>query len=209
MGESLSVWRIKTLRNIFRIVEFLRDKNFPYEVPNFIKNKYGRYRCRLNKKNIIIYKKIPGKSVKILNNKQFNEMAEVLANAEFLKDGRVRQNRAIVLKTFMKESKTNDKKKYIDKTLNFLLELWTYGIHEKTFKLHSNLGVLNDRIVLLDLFELTGNKNKVGKQLRNIRWYKLPKLQTYLTPKLIEYFVEEADKKLNLDNLNKYWKIKR
>jgi hypothetical protein len=137
---------------------------------------------------------------------------ELLASPEFLKDRKVRQKRAIVLEDkfdeLLKNKNLSEAKKLVDKIIDFLIELWMYGIHEKTFKVYSNLGLINNKIVLIDLFELTDKKEKVEKQIMNKSWSHLNQLKKCFDPEIIEYFLEQAEKRLTINKLNKVWKIK-
>ena len=142
------------------------------------------------------------KSTKIINSSKIPK--RLLGDVEFLEKGKVKQKRAIVLSEALTNS-SNEAKELIKKTTSFLIELWKYGIHEKTFKIWSNYGVLDKRIILIDLFELTNNKEKVKKQIQKRKWNRPEKFRKILSEKLTNYFINELDKKLTIKNLNKYW----
>jgi len=92
-------------------------------------------------------------STKII--KKSKSPIDLLADLEFLKNGSVKQKKVIVLSEAMENKKKSEQIKLIDELVKFILQLWSYGIHEKTFKFFSNLGVDNNKIVLIDVFELT------------------------------------------------------
>ncbi len=137
---------------------------------------------------------------------------KILGNLEFLDKGKIKQKRAIVLQnkldSLVKKDKIKEAKKLIDKSINFLIELWKYGIHEKTFKIESNLGIIDNKIVLLDLFELTNKKEKVKKQLKKKNWDKSRSWIDKIPEKLHLYTIKQIKKKLTIKNLNKYWRSK-
>ena len=95
-------------------------------------------------------------SLKIL--KKSNCPKKLLGNPKFLKNKKVKQDRAVVLQTrlnnLVKKNKTKEAKIMIDKYILLTLELWKYGIYEKVYKFTINNGVINNRVILLDLFEL-------------------------------------------------------
>ncbi|MAG50558.1 hypothetical protein CL621_02875, partial [archaeon] len=96
-------------------------------------------------------------------------------------------------------------KKLIDLSINLMIKLWRYGIHEKTFKFTSNIGVINKDAVLLDIFELTDNKMKVKKQIKKKPWDKFERLSKEMPEDLARYFIKQANKKFTIINLNKNW----
>lgn len=132
----------------------------------------------------------------------------LLADLEFLENGKIKQKKVLVLEETLKKLKGIEKLKLIDKVAKFLLELWKYGIHEKTFKFFSNLGIDKNKIVLIDVFELTSNKNKVLKQIRKRKWTKPEKFQKHLSTKQIDYLIKKLDKTFTEKNLEKFWRTK-
>ena len=133
---------------------------------------------------------------------------ELLAELEFLEKGEVKQKKVTMLTDALQKLNEPQQKKLIDKISKFLLELWKYGIHEKTFKVHSNLGIDNGKIVLVDIFELTSNKNKVRKKIKKRQWSKPEMFGKTISPKLIKYLIKKLDKTFTEENLNKYWRTK-
>ncbi|MFH1501115.1 MAG: hypothetical protein ABIE22_04195 [archaeon] len=131
-----------------------------------------------------------------------------LADLEFINGGKIKQKKVIPLSEFLKKLNEKERLKLIDKTTKFLLKLWSYGIHEKTFKLFSNLGIENREIMLIDVLEITSNKNKVLKQIRKKGWAKPDNYKKYLSKKEIDYLIEKMNQTLTKENLNNYWKKK-
>jgi len=137
-----------------------------------------------------------------------------LAYPEFLEKGRIKQKRVVNIKDRLKElikkKKLGETKKLINKFIKFKKKLWTYGIHEKPIKFHSNFGIIKDEIVLIDIFELTDNKRKIKKQLNKKPWRKDKIwLKDIFPEEIVDYYIEQADKELTVENLNKYWKSKK
>jgi len=149
-------------------------------------------------KKIILKSKIPKK---------------YLAFPEFLDEGKTKQKKVINLgdkiQGLLKEHKIKEAKGLIDKFIKFNQKLWTYGIHEMPMKLHSSFGVLNGKIVLIDLFELNSNKKSVARRLRKKPWKKKSPLQKIFPESIVEYYSKQADKNLTVDNLDKLWKSKK
>ena len=94
---------------------------------------------------------------------------KLLAFPEFLKDGQIKQKRVKMLSEefeyLMAYKKIEEAKKLVDKVIEFILILWSYGVHEMTFKFYSEMGLLDGKIVLVDIGELTDDKEVVVRQI--------------------------------------------
>ncbi len=136
---------------------------------------------------------------------------KLLADPKFLEDGRIKQKKAIILENkfdeLLRKGKKNEIKELIDKIIDFVVELWKYKIHEKTLKFYSNFGLINNKIVLIDLFELTDQKEKVERQIKNREKY-LKKINKQFSPEFAKYFLDQAEKKFTTKKLNEVWGIK-
>jgi len=114
---------------------------------------------------------------------------KLLAFPKFLSRGKINQKRVIVLDEkfdeLLEENRKKEVKQLIDKSIVLLIELWKYELHEKTFKFYSNLGLLNNEVVLIDFLELTNKKEKVEKQIKNKGWKHLEKIKKDFAPEVI------------------------
>ncbi len=150
-------------------------------------------------------------SIKII--KRTKMPLKYFAYPEFLEKGRLKQKRVISidegLRELIKKNKKKEAKKIIDNFFKFLHKMWKYGIHEKPLKFNLNFGLINKEVVLIDLFELTTNKEKVKKQIRRKSWRKSKEHVMKSLPEwIVDYFIEQADKKITEEKLNKFWKVK-
>ncbi len=107
-------------------------------------------------------------SSRIIN--KSNIPRELLANLEFIEDRKIKQSVAKVLEEAINENE--HPQELIDKSVNLLIKLWTYGIHEKTFKFLSNMGVINKEIVLIDPSGLTETKENAPRPNSAKIWQK-------------------------------------
>ena len=148
------------------------------------------------------------KSIKIIKNNKIPK--HFIGNAEFLKKGQIKQDRIISLEEYLIklsiENKIKEAKKIIDKVIKTIQTLWKYGIHEKTFKFNQNFGIHNSKIILMDFLEITNNQIKVKKQLAKKPWEKIKDFEKNMSEKILDYWIEQANKNLTLKNLNKLWK---
>jgi len=63
----------------FAVIEYLRKKKFPYEIPNFIKNQEGKYISKIGKDLFEVYSRIKGKNIRKVNKSQSKEIGKALA----------------------------------------------------------------------------------------------------------------------------------
>jgi|ETNmetMinimDraft_26_1059896.scaffolds.fasta_scaffold113057_2 hypothetical protein len=133
---------------------------------------------------------------------------KLLANLEFIGNDKIKQKKVLPLDQALKNLKEKERFELINKIMKFLLKLWTYGIHEKTFKLFSNLGIDEGKIVLIDVFEITSNKEKVLKQLKKRSWAKPDNYKKHLSNKKVDHLIKKLDKTFTKRNLEKHWKTK-
>ena len=79
LGHGFAEWKKQKLQLEFKVLNYLTKKNFPYEIPVPIKNLKNNYVLTINKKNLWVYKKLNGRSIKQINPKKFKEVVKVLA----------------------------------------------------------------------------------------------------------------------------------
>ena len=134
----------------------------------------------------------------------------MLGFLEFLEDGRIKKRRVVVLEDIwndLADTKQFDEMKLIiDKTIDFIVELWKYGLHEKTGKVGYEFGLMDDKIILIDFGELTEDKNAVEKQIKKEYWEK-PILK-HCRKEVGDYFNLKAGEILTLETLNENWNLK-
>ena len=70
------------------------------------------------------------------------------------------------------------------------------------------MGLDKGKIVFIDPFEITSNKNKVLKQIKKQKWAKPEKYQKYLSGDEIDYLMKKLNKTFTEENLSKYWKTR-
>jgi hypothetical protein len=169
---------------------------------------YLKSKNRLSELDPIIRKMQEGleKSIKLIKNSKIPR--SFFANAEFLKDGKIKQKKVLMLEEKFKEliskNKMDDSKKLIDRVIDFLIFLWKYQLHEKTFKFYTQIGIVNDELVLVDFGEITGNKETVKKQILK-KNKKLEQFREYYHDEVLDYFQEQVSKRLTINVLDKNW----
>ena len=135
----------------------------------------------------------------------------LLAYPQFIKGGKIKQKRVKMLAEEFNELISNNKfteaKKLVDKVIDFIITLWKYGVHETTFKFYSEMGLLDDGIVLVDMGELTDDKEVVRKQLLKGN-KKLEDLRHHHHNEVLDYYQEQIKRRLTIKALDKVWRSK-
>jgi len=151
------------------------------------------------------------KSIKIVKNS--NCPLELLGYPEFLENGDVKQRKATVLYdkllSLVEEGKIKEIKVLIDDYVKLVLELWKYGIYEKVYKFHKNSGIISERVVLLDFFELTDNPKEIENNLEKKKW----KVERWLdecnfSDELKKYFNKKCSDNFTIEKFRELWSIK-
>lgn len=136
---------------------------------------------------------------------------ELFANLEFLENGKIRQSRATIVKDileeFVEKGDMLNAKNTIDCVIDFMIELWRYGVGEKTFKFQTEYGVLNNQIVLVDIGEVTDNKETIKKQIMN-QSPDFKAVRGYYNEELLDYFLEQRKERMTLDVFEEVWRSK-
>ena len=107
----------------------------------------------------------------------------------------------------MKQNKIVEARRLVDRVIEFILTLWSYGVHEINFKFYSEMRLLDDELVLVDIGELTDDKSIVEKQILKGH-KKLEDLRKYHHDKILDYYQEQIKKKLTIKKLNLVWNSK-
>lgn len=103
--------------------------------------------------------------------------ASLLGNFVVVEEGIYRQARGENLGETVAQLAQNGKlteiRALLAATLDLVIELWRYGLSETSWKFNKNFGVLqNGEVALLDCLELTGEQERVRRQIEQSRWLK-------------------------------------
>jgi len=81
IGDEYTAWRQKRMNLQFRLLNYLKNKNFPYGVPTPLSLIDSKDKCvlKINKKYVRINKKVEGKVIKKFKKKHFKEAVKGLA----------------------------------------------------------------------------------------------------------------------------------
>ena len=135
---------------------------------------------------------------------------QLLGNPEFLDATRFKQDKAIDLVEIIREQirtgTVDSAKPILMDGIDFILELWRYGIYEKTYKLDS-FGYVGARMILIDFLELSDDLAFIERQLVEMDWSRV--CHRYRLPNgLGAFFLREASKRLTMASWTRNWKTK-
>lgn len=144
--------------------------------------------------------------------KNSNIPLEHLAFPEFLEDEKIKQVKVQMIEDkltlLIKENNLKEINNLARKIYEFIFVLWSYGFNEKTYKLGTEFGILDDEIVLIDFGELSVDKEKVEKQIKEKKWSGLKYLKKYTSEEVEKIFTELAEEMLTIEKLNEVWESK-
>ncbi len=66
-------------------------------------------------------------------------------------------------------------KRLVNTTIDFMIQLWRYGMHDKSGKVGSEFGLLNNKVMLIDFGELCENKKTVQKIITKKKLARFPR----------------------------------
>ena len=116
LGDKLDSWKKKRMNIQFKLLDYFKKNNFPYEVPKPLKNKKQKYLLKFGDKTLWVYEFVKGDSVKKINLEQFKEIAKTLAKYhKFVKNFKLKDNDFFDLNWQLEEYKKLKKIKPINK----------------------------------------------------------------------------------------------
>lgn len=97
----------------------------------------------------------------------------------------------------------------INQYIEFQKTLWSYGMHDTTFKLQPNYGIdKNGKLVCIDFGEFVYTKEAALKSVNGKRWTKRGSYKNWPDSHIKDYYTRMMDENINEFNLNKYWNTK-
>lgn len=79
LGYTLTKYWGKQKTFEYSVVNYLHKKKLPYMIPDFMKNRHGKYISTIGKSLFEVYPKIPGEKFKNYNDKKLKEVAKAAA----------------------------------------------------------------------------------------------------------------------------------
>ncbi|MEK7194603.1 MAG: hypothetical protein AAB660_02870 [Patescibacteria group bacterium] len=132
--------------------------------------------------------------------------AEIIGNPEIFTDLGYKQDKVIPLGEYFSNHSVAENELVIDKYVENIFETWKYGFSDIIFNFTINNGVdSKGNVILIDLGELSFNKDEVAKCVVDQKWLKQHSCTTLHNEELKSYFISIMLDRVTLDGLNKYW----
>ncbi len=137
-----------------------------------------------------------------------NNHKNLLANLEF-KEEKIFQNKVTPIIDVLGKD-FNEDKKIIDNYSNFIFECWKEGFADKIYNFTVNNGIdKKGNAFLIDFGEITTNKKDVVKAIISERWKRTGCYRWRIKGTTKKYYKQKMEETLTIENLNKYWDIKK
>lgn len=119
------------------------------------------------------------------------------------------QDRTTVVEKVFDSNTDNINQGIINQYIEFQKTLWSYGMHDTTFKLQPNYGIdQKGNLVCIDFGEFVYTKGAALKSINNKRWAMRGSYKNWAHSSMKEYYTNEMNENINESMLNKYWNSK-
>jgi len=129
----------------------------------------------------------------------------LLGYPKFLRHPSYEQDYILPLGAYLERHSLSENKRIIEAYAENIIQTWRAGFADMIFNFTVNCGVVGNRVVLLDLGELTFSKNKIRAQIKKKDWLKQSSYTSLTDQKLKAYFRKVMDKKITARALDRYW----
>jgi hypothetical protein len=155
----------------------------------------------------LVEKLVRDRDESIARLQEMNINRSMLGDPVFLGDGSYYQKRSVTLRDKLDEfdGDVEGRHRIIDEYVGFIIDCWKNGFSERTYNLTKNNAYNSNRVILIDLGEITFSKEDVERDIEGKRWLKSWSFIHDLNPELKEYYKQEMKRNLTKENLEKYW----
>ena len=120
------------------------------------------------------------------------------------------QDKVAILDDFLQKNNIEINKKIINKYIELLNFFWSYGFHDKTFKLQPNYGVgKDDEIVCVDFGECVFKKEQALQSILSKKWLSRGSYKNWKDEALKKYYTEQMEQAMTQNNLDSTWASSR
>ena len=146
------------------------------------------------------------KALKSIKEKLSRIPHEIFANPVFVKGLDYSQDKVVVVADILDKNSFDENKKIIDHYIEFQKLLWSYQMHDKTYKLQQNYGLnRNEKLVCIDFGEFAYTKEEALKSINGEKWLARNTYKNWPDIELKNYYTECMKKLMTKKNLNNYW----
>ena len=129
----------------------------------------------------------------------------LFANPQFIGRGLdYTQDKVIVIDDSLKDDKESEV--IIDKYIELQKKLWSYGLHDTTYKIQPNYGVdKNGNVVCVDFGEFSFTKEQTLKSLEKKKWLSRGTYKKWVDSSIKEYYTNKMAEAMTKEMLDKFW----
>lgn len=148
------------------------------------------------------------KLLRIMKEKQFfGASASLFANPSFVGNTlNYTQDKVVIMEDYFLNNNLDQNKKAIDRYIEFQKKLWSYGLHDTTYKLQTNYGInKNGNVACIDFGEFVFTKEKALESVLKQKWLSRQSYKNWKDLELKNYYTERMLAEMTEENLNKMW----
>lgn len=148
------------------------------------------------------------KALEMMQEKMKDMPPHFFAHPIFIKNSlNFTQDKVVILGDYLKQNKTEDNKKIIDKYIEFQKLLWSNGVHDAVYKFQPNYGVdKNGEIVCIDFGEFVFTKERTLESIKKEKWFSRPSYKNWEDNEIKKYYAEKMKDNMTPENIEKNWK---
>lgn len=130
----------------------------------------------------------------------------LFANPIFLSDLDYSQDKVTVVSEILAHGHEKAGKDIVDQYIDLQRTLWSYGVHDTTFKIQQNYGLdINGKLACLDFGEFVYTKEEAIKSLEGMRWQKRGSYKNWPNGVVKDYYTRKMETEITTKNLGSYW----
>ena len=146
------------------------------------------------------------KTLKSIKEKLKKIPQEIFAHPVFFKGLDYSQDKVVVVADILEKNSFDTKKNIIDYYIEFQKLLWSYQMHDKTYKLQQNYGLnQNGELVCIDFGEFAYTQEEALESINGQKWLARNTYKKWTDIELKNYYTECMKKLMTKENLNNYW----
>ncbi len=146
------------------------------------------------------------KALKSIKEKLSRIPHEIFANPVFIKNLNYSQDKVVIVADILEKNSLKENKKIIDQYIEFQKILWSYQMHDKTYKLQPNYGInRNGQLVCIDFGEFAYTKEEALKSINGQKWLARGTYKNWPDIELKNYYTKCMKRLMSKESLNNYW----
>lgn len=139
----------------------------------------------------------------------FGAPASLFANPSFVGNTlNYTQDKVVIMEDYFLSNNLDENKKAIDGYIEFQKKLWSYGLHDTTYKLQTNYGIdARGSVACIDFGEFVFTKEKALESILKKKWLSRQSYKNWKDLELKNYYTERMFAEMTEENLNRLWAL--